>query len=421
MQKVCCALRPAAGLCSLLLTLVAAYSRATEVEVLHWWTAGGESRALGELRMVMEQRGHAWRDLSVAGGGGSNAMTALKSRVMAGHPPAAAQIKGPAIQEWGAEDSLASIDAVAVPGRWDAVLPPVVARMMKYRGQYVAAPLNVHRVNWLWVNPRLLRQAGVKPPASLDELFAALDALKKAGILPLAYGGQPWQDATVFESVALAVGGPEWYQKAFVELDQAALKGAVMQKALESYRRLKPYTDANAVGREWNLSTAMVINGRAAMQFMGDWAKGEFLAAGKRPGIDFLCMPVPGTAGMFTFNVDSFVFFRHTSHEVSRAQAELAAILMDPAFQERFSLQKGSIPVRSGARPDRYDACGRQALQDFQGAAQSGLLLPSWAQGMATSSTVQQAMQDVLTRYWNEPGMTAAQAAWRLAAAAKTR
>ena len=45
----------------------------------------------------------------------------------------------------------------------------------------------------------------------------------------------------------------------------------------------------------------MVINGKAAMQFMGDWVKGEFIAAGK----DYVCVTAPGTQGMFSFNIDS--------------------------------------------------------------------------------------------------------------------
>ena len=42
----------------------------------------------------------------------------------------------------------------------------------------------------------------------------------------------------------------------------------------------RTYVDANFSGRDWNLASAMVINGDAAFQFMGDWAKGEFLNAG---------------------------------------------------------------------------------------------------------------------------------------------
>ena len=125
---------------------------AGEVEVLHWWTSGGEAKSVGELKSIMQGKGHTWKDFAVAGGGGDNAMTVLKSRVVAGNPPAAAQIKGPAIQEWASEGVLADLTPVATAEKWDSLLPGVVANVMKYKGKYVAAPVNVHRVNWMWAN-----------------------------------------------------------------------------------------------------------------------------------------------------------------------------------------------------------------------------------------------------------------------------
>src|SRR5512139_4057076 len=118
--------------------------RAGEVEVLHWWTSGGEARAAQALKASLQAKGHQWKDFAVAGGGGDAAMTVLKSRVVSGNAPAAAQIKGPALQEWAAEGVLASIDDVAKAERWDEVLPKVVADIMKYKGSYVAVPVNVH-------------------------------------------------------------------------------------------------------------------------------------------------------------------------------------------------------------------------------------------------------------------------------------
>ena len=89
------------------LVWVAQTSQAAEVEVLHWWTSGGEAKSVAELKKMMEAKGDTWKDFAVSGGGGENAMTVLKSRVVAGNPPTAAQIKGPSIQEWGAEGVLA--------------------------------------------------------------------------------------------------------------------------------------------------------------------------------------------------------------------------------------------------------------------------------------------------------------------------
>jgi len=395
--------------------------QAAEVEVLHYWTSGGEAKAAAELKKMMEGKGNKWKDFAVAGGGGENAMTALKTRVVSGNPPAAAQIKGPSIQEWGDEGVLGSIDAVAKKEGWDKVLPPVVSNVMKYKGQYVAAPVNVHRVNWLWINPELLKKANAKVPTTWDEFFVTAAALQKAGIQPLAYGGQPWQDSTVFESVALGVGGVDFYKKAFVQLDPATMSGPTMIKVLETYKKLKPFTDKNAAGREWNLATSMVINGKAAMQFMGDWAKGEFLAAGKVPGKDFLCVAAPGTANAFTFNIDSFAMFKLKDKNAVKGQNDLASTLMSPAFQEVFNLNKGSIPARTDLAMDKFDECGKKSAVDFKATAAKGGLVPSWAHGMAMKSATQGAVYDAVTQFWNDDKMSAKAAATKLAAAAKTK
>ena len=406
---------------SLMLGAALLPAQAGEVEVLHWWTSGGEAKAAKALAATLQAKGHTWKDFAVAGGGGDSAMTVLKSRVVSGNPPAAAQIKGPSIQDWAQEGVLANLDEVAKAEKWDSLLPSPIADALKYKGHYVAAPVNVHRVNWLWVNPDALKKAGVKAPTSWPEFFAAAEALKKAGIIPLAHGGQSWQDFTIFESVALGLGGPAFYKKAFVQLDPATLKSADMQKVLETFKKVKDYTDKNAPGRDWNLATAMVIRGEAGMQLMGDWAKGEFIAAGKTPGKDFDCLAAPGSAKAYTYNVDSFAMFQLKDAGKVKAQNDLAGAIMSPAFQELFNLSKGSIPVRLNMNLDKFDACARQSAKDFVDTAKTGSLVPSIAHGMAVSSAVEGALKDVVSQYWNSDKMSAAQAMDKLVAAAKTK
>jgi glucose/mannose transport system substrate-binding protein len=401
-------------------TFAMGQAHAASVEVLHYWTSGGEAKSAQLLKQMLEQKGDKWVDFAVAGGGGGNAMTALKTRVVSGNPPAAAQIKGPAIKEWADQGVLLPIDDVAKAGNWDHLLPPEIASIMKYKGQYVGAPVNVHRVNWLWINAQALKKIGAQPPATWDDFFKTADALKKAGITPVAIGGQPWQEAETFESVALGVGGADFYKKAFVQLDQATLKGPTMVKALETFKRIKAYTDEGQVGRDWNMATAMVINGKAAMQFMGDWAKGEFTVAGKVPGKDYLCVAAPGSQKDFTFNVDSFVFFKVKTPGVEKGQKDMAGLLMSPAFQEAFNLNKGSIPVRQDLSLAKFDDCAKKSSADFKAAGATGGLVPSWAHDMLVSPAVEGAFYDVIGNYWVSKDETAQEAADKLAVAAKT-
>ncbi|CDT96705.1 carbohydrate ABC transporter substrate-binding protein [Vibrio sp. F13] len=405
----------------LTLSLLAAstFSQAGEVEVLHWWTAGGEAKSAAVLKEMIEEQGHTWKDFAVAGGGGESAMTVLKTRAVSGNPPSAAQIKGHDIQEWGGLGFLTSLDATAKQEKWDELLPEVVTKVMKWDGEYVAVPVNVHRVNWLWANPVVLEKSGVTVPTTLDEFFVAADKIKAAGFIPLAHGGQPWQDATVFEAVALDVLGSEDYNKAFVDLDMDVLSGDKMVEVFTKFKKMRDYIDSNSPGRDWNVATSMVINGEAAMQIMGDWAKGEFTAAGKVPGKDYICAPAPGTDGQFTFNIDSFAFFELSDKENQKAQQDLAKTILTKDFQEVFNLNKGSIPVRLDMDMSKFDQCALDSMATFKASAESGDLVPSMAHGLATTSYAQGAIYDVVTNFFNEKDADPKEAAAKLAKAVK--
>ncbi len=406
-------------LLTLSLLSAASMTQAGEVEVLHWWTSGGEAKSIAVLKDMLEEQGHSWKDFAVAGGGGESAMTVLKTRAVSGNPPSAAQIKGHDIQEWGGLGFLTNLDDVAAQGGWDDVVPKMVTDVMKFDGEYVGVPVNVHRVNWLWANPAVFEKAGAKVPTTLDEFFAAGDKIKAAGLIPLAHGGQPWQDATVFEAVALDVLGSEDYIKAFVDLDMNVLSGDKMVEVFTKFQKVHDYIDANSPGRDWNVATSMVINGEAAMQIMGDWAKGEFSAAGKMPGKDYVCVPAPGTAGQFTHNVDSFAFFELSEGENKKAQKALAATILDPKFQEVFNLNKGSIPVRLDMDMSKFDKCALDSMEEFKATAKSGDLVPSMAHGMSTTSYAQGAIFDVVTNFFNDKDADPKEAAQKLAKAVK--
>ena len=380
--------------------LSAGVAGAQTAEVLHYWTSGGEARAVAALQQEFEASGGTWIDAPVAGGGGDAQATVLRSRVLAGDPPTAVQIKGPNIQDWAEQGVLANLDELAEAEGWDDILPPLLRDVVTYDGHYVAVPVNIHRVNWLWINPELLAQVGAEPPTTWDEFNAVADQLLAAGITPLAHGGQPWQDATVFETVVLGLGGADFYRQALVNLDPDALTSDTMIAVFEQMRRLRGYVDDGFPGRDWNLATTMVMNGEAAMQIMGDWAKGEFVAAGQVPGEDFICVPTPGSAG-FILNSDSFAFFDVEGDDRVAGQNLLASLILGESFQETFNLIKGSIPARTDLALDTFDDCAVRSMADLQSASDDGSLVPSMAHEMAISRSARGAFLDVVTEFFN--------------------
>jgi glucose/mannose transport system substrate-binding protein len=140
--------------------------------------------------------------------------------------------------------------------------------------------------------------------------------------------------------------GDDFYKKAFIDLDSATLGSDKMKEAFDRMTKLRSYVDDNFSGRDWNLASAMVIEGKAGVQFMGDWAKGEFIKAGKKPGTDFVCIRFPGTQGAVTFNSDQFAMF-NVSEEKVPAQLQMASAIENPTFQSAFNVVKGSAPART--------------------------------------------------------------------------
>ncbi len=382
------------------LAVSASMAQAEDVEVLHWWTSGGEAAALNVLKDDLETQGIGWQDMPVAGGGGEQAMTVLRARVTAGDAPTAVQGLGFDILDWGAQGALADLNAVAAKENWDEVVPEALQAFAKFDGKWIAAPVNVHSTNWVWANKSVLDANGIAVPTTWEEFAAAVETLAAAGVTPIAHGGQAWQDATIFDAVAISAGGADFYKSAFVDLDDEALGSDTMKEAFDRMAFIRSHVDENFSGRDWNLATAMVINGEAGFQMMGDWAKGEFLNAGKVPGEDFLCFRFPGTQEQVTFNADQFMMFDQGG-TVSDEQAALASAILSPGFQVAFNKVKGSVPARTDVDGSDLDACGQQGMKDLAAAASSGNLLGSMAHGHANPAGVKNAMYDVITAHFN--------------------
>ncbi|MDJ0995501.1 MAG: ABC transporter substrate-binding protein [Dinoroseobacter sp.] len=382
------------------LALSAGAAQAADVEVLHWWTSGGEAAALNVLKQDLEGQGIGWQDMPVAGGGGTEAMTVLRARVTAGDPPTAVQALGFDILDWGNQGALANLNELAAKEGWDDVVPEALQAFAKVDGKWISAPVNVHSTNWVWANKSVLDANGIAVPTTWDEFTAAVETLKAAGVTPIAHGGQAWQDATVFDAVVMSTGGADFYKAAFVDLDEDALGSDTMKEAFDRMAYIRANVDENFSGRDWNLATAMVINGEAGFQMMGDWAKGEFLNAGKVPGEDFLCFRFPGTGDTVTFNADQFMMFDQGG-TVSSEQAALASAILSPSFQIAFNKVKGSVPARTDVDGSDLDACGQQGMKDLAAAASSGKLFGSMAHGHAAPAAVKNAVYDVVTAHFN--------------------
>lgn len=378
---------------------------AQTADVIHWWTSGSESKAVKVFASEFEKRGGKWIDNAVVGGQPAQALA--MSRIAGGQAPAALMWNvGVAVRKLAEQGILTDLDAEAKAGGWTDKIPPLIAKNASYQGHVVAVPVDIHADNWLWYSTKVLADAGVEPPKTFDEMIASADKIKAKGYIPLAVGGEPWQQSLLFRSVMVGVGGKAFYKKVMIDHDADAAAGPDMVKSFDMLRRLKPLTDEGMAGRKWNDTAMLVASNKAAFQIMGDWVKGEFKAAGLTPGKEFGCQLSPGNQDAYIMTVDVFVFPKTDDPDKQKGQVLLANTMMDPAVQVAFNKEKGAIPPRLDADVGTLDMCSQLgkkvvSVEDNQ--------LPNAA--LAVSADAEGQMGDLVAQFWSDPSMTSQAAA----------
>lgn len=366
---------------------------------MHWLTSGGESAALDVVRDAFTARGGDWRDAPVPGG--SAARSAAINRILGGKPP------GVFLFSLGSQlDELAGEELVApVPGdvaEWESALPPIIAKASRHDGRFVAAPMNIHGENWMFYNAAVLRDAGVEVPRTWPEFLATAERLKAAGKIPIALGGQPWQERILFNAVLLGIGGRDFYTRIYGQLDREAMRSETMLEIFRTVAKLRDHVDEGSPGRRWNQATSMLMRGEAAFQFMGDWAKGDITAAGFQPGEEIGCAFAPAEELAYIMVVDAWAFTRSRDPAVEAGQRLFVEVAMDKQVQAELNRRKGSIPVRTDIPVEGFDPCSRHAMEVIRDPAthlvSTGLFgLPGGVSG---------AIDDAISHFWNDRRLT---------------
>jgi glucose/mannose transport system substrate-binding protein len=368
------------------------------VEVMHWLTSDRDAAALSVLREGLIQRGGIWVDAPMPGAGGLG-RSAVISRIVGGDPPDVFQFSlGAALDELAAQNLVASVPP---PSRDDVSLPPIVLRAASSADRQIAIPIVIRGGNWLFYNESVLRDAGVTVPRTWPELMRAAEKLKASGKIPLALGGQPWQERLLFNAVLLGIGGRDFYRQVYEQLDPVAIRSPTMLRIYETFAQLRGYVDPNSPGRRWNQTTNLLVRGEAAFLIMGDWAKSEVVAAGLTPGKQIGCTLAPAAQEAYIMMIDAFVFSPTTSSAVSEGQALFARTLRDPAVHVPLAQKMGAVPANVTVPDTGFDLCSATALRVLQD-PHTHLLDSS----MSLAAGLAGAIDDTVSRFWNDRSMS---------------
>ena len=388
-----------------------------KTNLLSQWSEGSDAAAIAKLGEMFTAAGGKWEQTSIAGHT-ANTLAKLRADVVAGNAPPAVQLKGPEIAEWNETGKTANLDAMANEEGWDKVVAPDLLPVMKPSGHWVAAPMNIHRINWLWGSTKAMEQAGIKSlPKTWAEFNADCDKAVAAHLICIAHFSADWTDATTFEVVVYGMD-QSLFKKAFVEGDTAAMRSPEMIKAFAQYRLMvSKYMDPGIAGRDYDSATAMIAKGQAVFMIMGDWQVGIFTAAGLKQGADYQCAQAPTDWGKpgFILNSDSVAFFTQSDPDYVAGQKLLAHLIMSPKFQTVFNQAKGSIPARLDVDLKDFNACQQQSQKDLQASIADGMLVRSMAHNMTILQKYRGAILDTVTSFVNNPKMTPEEAASAMA------
>ncbi|MGF1750060.1 ABC transporter substrate-binding protein [Vibrio cionasavignyae] len=386
-------------LCFIVVFLSMPVASSQSVELLHWWTSSGEEAAFSVVTDVFEGLPETLESEPIVGGGGAPAKAILQAKAIAGTPPDIAQMEGPSIKSWAALGFLHELDEPSEYYHWDSTIYTEIQSIHKYKGAYVAIPINIHRLNWMWTNNEVLASNNIPLPTDWDSLVSALKALKKSGIQPLAMGDEPWQIVQMFENIAYGVGGADYYRRAFVNLDPTALNSTETLESLRRFREIANIVGSHLPKLTWNQATDALLEGEYAFQLTGDWALGEMIHQhGGLP--EFIeCTPFPSTDKGYIYNIDSLAFFKTSGNKTMDVSA-VATALSSPDFLLEFSRKKGSIPALNNVSVDGLNRCQQQSFKDFNQARKAGRAIPSFIDSMAVNPTIQNAVSKELHRYF---------------------
>ena len=386
------------------------------------WSAGSDGAAISALGKVFEEHGGIWQHNPVPGFT-TEMMNKLRAQILAGDPPAISQLKGPEIAAWSKIAPTVDISPWVKEAGWANKVPTELARSCQPDGAWIAVPLQVYRINTLFLSAKGMERAGLtKAPANWDEFNKAAAKMKASGMTPVANGGIRWDDGMKFE-IALAGISPDVYRRAIMELDSDALNSKEVLAAFQQLRRIANWMNPNIAAQSWGVNIPAFMKGDMGMVLMGGWAQGNLIRAGATTA-DFTSGPAPQENGppCFDLNADCFIFWRQTAADLQAGQKLFADVVMQPSTQAMYAKITGSIPARVDVDLAGADFSNgqRNAAQNLRDAIGEKRVVLSQAHNMAQPNGITAAMIDVLTDYVHNSEIPAAEGQKRLAAAVES-
>jgi glucose/mannose transport system substrate-binding protein len=387
---------------ALMLGAAAQATIAEELIVYHGWSTPAEVAALKVFKDGLEAKGHTWKDLAIPHNSGVN--VSLVNLVTGGEPPNVFSNSDPGVYRDLAGLGLTRdlTDYYNEIGATDKFFP-IIKELATVDGQMLKVPLWMHIDGMVYWNKEVAAKSGVDPASwtSVDQMIGDFQKVKDAGFVAAAVGGQAFQVGYLFHAMLAATAGPEIYNRMYgAEVDPTVFDTAEVKKAIEIIRVFSEQATPESENRPWNETTNTVITGQALFHIMGDWMKGEWLAAGKVPGVDFGCAVIPGTKAVAVTS-DAMGILGGQPENIDKAELDFVAVAVDPAISAQSNKFKGSTSPRADAPTEFQDECNKVAM--------AALSVPNGQVANPfniTNSDWHNAIWQVMYNFWSDKSQT---------------
>jgi len=334
------------------------------IEMFGWVEQIGDADPLAALAATHQRHNPGDTIINARAASSGEARNGLRARMLRNDPPDTFQANvGNDLMQWVLFNGIDALESKVVPldddvvaadvASWRKAIPAELLEQVSYKGRIYGVPANVHRNNTVFYNKHVLAKFGLREPTSVADLLAQGRTLRDKGVPLIAVGSrQPWTlSLLLFECLLVSREGTAFYRDFFagrLAPDDRRIVGT-LQAGLE----LLAFANPDQRQLSWEQAVEKVVRGEAAMTVMGEWARGPFIAAGMRLGVDYDEIPFPGTTDVFVFSADAFGLPMDAKNRA--AAARLLATVGSVEGQRALSQARRTLAARVDVPPPADD------------------------------------------------------------------
>jgi glucose/mannose transport system substrate-binding protein len=390
-----------------------------QLVLLHGWSGGDGSAAIQNMfDGFKKEYSDVDAELRAIGGGGNTTLNSVLNKRLKNQNPPGSWADWPGknllqFQAGGDNNILGDIgDSVWSKNNMKEAYAEGPKNAGKPNGTFICVPTNIHRMNNVFYNKKVIKQAGVDPSSisTPEDLTAAMKKVEKnTDAIGMAQSTKsPWTTNQLWASVFLGQQGWDGYQK--------FMDGSIGKEPIaKAFKTLATYSkyfsdDANTIG--FKEANKKVMNGKAAFIQQGDWVAGMYAGDDSfeyKKDWDYIAFP--GTKNYYALNMDSWVFPKNSPAPEAAKKWLTYAGTKDA--QVRFNTKKGSIPPRTDVSMKKFPEFQSDQFTDFKN---SKAQPPSVAHGLAVKPETQAKLETAVSQNfssYSDKGADAVAKQWK--------